>query len=403
MKEKYRTEAMWTLPVRGTLGRKAENLYRNTATILNRGWRIPRSMVIPYQYYSMQGGIYYMMDDIAETFRDCAFVAVRSNSPDEDVGERNPGLYLSKKINPHAIDREERNDAINDLGSVIGSYNSGEAIRKRKRSGLKERGMSLLVQEWLPTAFCGSFSDLGEIGYLVFTDPTQGIESMIKPSRNKILVDINGEITMNTHYLITYDQEWARELRGLTNTLPNLGRKGWELEFVITEGGKYILQTTPVKKQQKFEVKETKSNIFHNRDVIGSGEFRTNGILYLPTTGFDMQSFDERHKDYCLVVCPHLLTSKASQMEINPLRKANNFRALFCVSPSGSFESVHSFASHVETAIREGECCGLVGRFTNKFQETMSGNITDIHPLFLDTKLLIQADETEQKANVEII
>jgi hypothetical protein len=403
MREEYRIEAMWTLPVRGTLGRKAENLYRNTGAILGCGWNVPRSMVIPYEYYQMEGGIYYMCDDIAETFRDCKFVAVRSNSPDEDLGERTPGLYKSVKINPHATDREERNEAINDLGRVVSSYNCKEAVKRRKRLGLGERGMSLLVQEWLPTAFCGSFSDIGETAVLLFTDTTQGIEAMLRPSNRKLFVDQQGDIVMNSHYITTYDQKWAKDLRRITNRLPSLDERGWELEFVITNGKNYVLQTTPIKKQPRFEVVATEHNIFESREVIGTGSFRTKGMLYLPYgKGFDMRSFNRRNRDYCLVVSGGCI-SKAPTNKFSPLGDASNARALFYVSPTGAFSGEGSFAAHAESFIRNNGCCGLVGRFTNYLKTKMSGKEEDFTPLFLDIALLIQADEIEQKTNVEIV
>jgi hypothetical protein len=399
MNEQYRQDQMWTLPVRGTLGRKAENLYRNTQTILRCGWEVPKSMVIPFEYYQKKGGIYYMLDDITACFPDSEFVAVRSNASNEDDGIRIPGLYLSKKV---AI--QDRHNAINDISLVLSSYESDFARRKRREKGLPRGHMSLLVQEWIPTAFSGCFSDLGEIGILRFTDPTRETEAMNTPSvRQKLFIDNQGNIKMNIHHITTYDQEWAKSLRNLTNKLPNLNERGWELEFVTVDGGKYILQTTPIKKQPGFEVKETEENIFHSREVIGSGEFRTNGILYLPYgESFDLAKFDRRNKDYCLVVSGGCI-SKATTNKFNPLHLASNARALLYVSPEGIFSGLGSFAAHAETFIREGERCGLVGMFLNDFRIKMSGKDNDYEPLFLDTKLLIQTDEVEQKANVEMV
>jgi len=398
MNESYIAEGMWTIPLKGTFGKKAENLFKNTDTILKCGWNVPHSMIIPYEYYNREGGIFYMLDDISEHFRDCEFVAVRSSSPDEDLGERTPGLYRSEKIK-----HQDRKKALNQLEKVLSSYYRPQAVQRREKNSLEYKGMSLLVQEWIPAAFSGSFSDIGETAVLVFTDPTKGIESMLKPSKMKFFVDLNGKITMNSHYITTYDQEWAMGLRNITNNLPSLKEKGWELEFVINERGKYILQTTPIKKQLRFEVQETENNIFYNKEVIGTGIFRTKGILYLPTTDeFDMNLFDASNKNYCLVTNYVMTSSKSSEMGLNPLTKANNAKAFFCVSPEGRFQGLNSFAAHVEAFVRDGGCCALAGRFTNEFKDTMSGQIGDI-PAFLHTNLLIQADEIEQKANVEII
>jgi hypothetical protein len=390
---------MWTLPVSGTLGKKAENLYRNTQTILDCGWKVPRSMVIPFEYYSREGGIYYMLDDITACFPNSEFVAVRSNAPDEDGEERTPGLYVSKKVAIH-----KRHSACDDLGKVLGSYESSIAEKRRKRKGVQNTGMCLLVQEWIPAAFSGCFSDIGEIGILRFTNPTYGTESMIKPSvRDKLFVNSSGEIVPNTHYFTTYDQTWAKNLRRLVSSLPNLGKKGWELEFVISEQGEYILQTTPIKRQPRFEVRKTRNNIFECREVIGSGMFETNGILYLPTGEFDMPSFDRAHRDYCLVICGNVITRSSHRGFPDPTNEASNARVLMYVNPDGRFIGLEGFAAHAETFIRESDRCGLVGKFINSFRHEMSGKLDDFKPLFLDTKLLIQADEIEQEANVEII
>jgi hypothetical protein len=398
MNEKYKTELMWTLPLNGTFGKKAENLYNNTPVILDCGWNIPRSIVIPYEYYQMEGGNYYMLDDISEHFKDCEFVAIRSSSPDEDLGGRTPGLYHSEKVR-----HKDRNKAMSQLESVLRSYYNPQAFFRREKEGLPTRGMSLLVQEWLPTKFCGSFSDIGETAVLLFADATNGIEAMLKPSRRKLFVNSKGEIDMNSHYITTYDQQWAKGLRRITNQLPSLGEKGWELEFSVTDEKEYILQTTPIKKQPRFEVISTDNNIFDSREVIGTGTFKTNGILYLPYGGnFDMNNFDKKNKDYCLVVSGGCI-SKAPNNEFNPLTNASNARALIYVNPLGYFSGLGSFAAHTEAYIRDLEGCGLVGKFTNKFKKIMSGKERDTKPLFLKTNLLIQTDEIEQKANMEIV
>jgi hypothetical protein len=399
MSDEYKTEDTWTIPVRGTFGSKAENLYKNTETILNGRWKISRSMVIPHEYYSLQGGIYYMLDDISKCFDNSEFVAIRSSSPDEDLGERTPGLYVSEKVRHHY-----RREAIDQLQRVLGSYHSNAAKRRREEKGIAETGMSLLVQEWINSECSGSFSDLGDSAILTYTDPNAGIESMIKPSLKKMVSDFNGKNNISIDYSNDYDKIWIKRFRELTNSLPQDKDRGWELEFVISKQGSYIMQTTPIKKQPKFEVKETKNNIFHNRDVIGSGIFRTNGILYLPINHeLNMKEFDNNNKDYCLVVAEGVLTSASTRTTRNPLLDATNAKVLISVSPSGLFSGLDSFAAHAQTYIREKQRCGLVGRFTNEFKESMSGDFVNSKLLYLDTKLLIQADEVEQKANVEII
>jgi len=405
MQERYTKEQMWTIPTQGTWGKKAENLYKNTQTILGCGFEVPHSLVIPFEYFqNTQGPGYWILDDIQKEFPDCEFVAVRSNSPDEDLGERTPGLYTSAKL-PH----HNRRDCYESLERVLGSYFSREAKERRKKLGLEEKGMSLLVQEWVPALNSGCFSYLGYGGVLMYTNPTKGIESMIKPSLRKLTTDKEGKIKAPKEGWTTDEEAFTRRLMRLINHLPQVANLGWELEFVRDLNMReYILQTTPIKKQERFQVTKRR-NIFQSSDVIGTGLFRTNGILYLPS-GFisgihelHLEEFDSAHKDYCLVTNRGTVITGARTCGINPLPKIHNAKSLLCVSPSGYFESVHSFASHVATEIREREMCALSGKFTGKLANQMSGADSDNNCFYLETKLLIQADEIEQEANVEVV
>jgi len=96
MKHEFKQEGNWILPVEGTLGNKAKNLYENREMIDMLDFKMPRSLVIPYEYMRFEGAFYYMIDWMQEHFPGHKKVVVRSNAPDEDVGYREPGKYVSR-------------------------------------------------------------------------------------------------------------------------------------------------------------------------------------------------------------------------------------------------------------------------------------------------------------------
>jgi len=397
----FKIEGNWILPTKGTFGNKARNLYDNQGVIANHGFKIPRSMVIPYEYLAY--GYPAIVDIIHHYFGNGKTVAIRSNSPDEDLGERTPGLYRSEAVELNK-DRVGTQDII---GAVVDSYNYYDADFRRKELRLENKGMCLLVQDFIPADYSGSFSDLGETGILTFTNSQMGMRAMTEKPFSKYRVDLKGKIIsknlMHTH---TYEEYIAERLRRLSSALPKLGNdKGWETEFVFNEEGKYIVQTTPIKRQASFVVVPSERNIFDPREVIGRGSFRTNGILYLPFSKPRLVSrVDDSMENYCIVTNYHGVSRGVGEGSLERARKSN---VLICIEDR--FPGLHPFSAHVAQFIREGDRCAMVGRFTNDMNKYLLSSddisLSDQHMygLFSPTQLDIQADESLNLVNIEII
>ena len=133
----------WILPIKGNLGNKAKNLLENSQIIKECDFKIPRSLVIPYEYLqTSKNPEEFTLRQIDKYFPDWKKILVRSNAPDEDLNFRVPGLYISEYI--YYKDREYALVLIND---VIESYNNHKPKLIRKQLGLEERAMCILAQE----------------------------------------------------------------------------------------------------------------------------------------------------------------------------------------------------------------------------------------------------------------
>ena len=405
VKPDFKQEAMWIIPTGGTWGTKARTLYENTDTILKHGFKVPRSLVLPYDLFRGEGSFFELMDAVNEHFCDYEWVAIRSSSPDEDLGGRTPGLYHSKAVQHKKEDEFGRRfEGLDALRYVSDSYFSAQVEGRREMTGLETKGMSFLVQELVPATYSGSFSDIGEIGLLTFTDPKHGLESMLRPSLDKLRVDSKGRIVSNRK-TSTFQQAIAKDLRELASALPDLGEKGWELEFVLNENDKYIVQTTPIRKIPTFDVERTEKNIFNSGDVVGSGVFETKGMLYIPglDSSFDLRAFDRENEHYCLVTVQPLLMSGNN---LNILREIENADVVICVP---YWISINPFSAHVEQYIREGERCAMIGSFTDAFLKQIGNESLNSEGGFgsgiayYDIDFKVQADEIEQKSNIEVI
>lgn len=409
----FRREGEWIVPTRGTWGRKAQNLWDNREEIENQGFQVaPRNLVIPCEYYSdLEGPVYYVLDWINHFFPDIPVVGVSSNSPDEDVGERTPGLYSSKKLN-----HLDRGNSELGLQRVINSYHSDEARTRRARLKLPEQGMSLLVRPFIKEVhLSGSFSHFGtDRSLLVFTDPKRGMESMQSPKLKKLWVDKNGEVCTSQdrfgHESVPY------KLNRLARALRKIPGKGWEIEFLATANREgidkfYIMQTTPINEKPRFEVKLNDRNCLYSSDFVGFGKFETDGILYIPTLANEedirnlpafFANFEKRYPNYLLAtvhpnIKHHIERAAGAKVLLNVCRR------LF-----------HPLSAHIDQAWRE-KGAAFAGYFENDLGQHIlteywenpgrAGKsrefIGDI--IYSPTKLLTQVDEFGGQYNVEVV
>jgi len=406
----------WILPKSGTLGKKAENLLSNSATIESTkdwGFRLPTpSLVIPYEYYrDIEGPCYTILDWINHFFKDIKEVGVSSNSPDEDFGKRRPGQYVSAKI-----EHLDRPNSTFEIDNVLNSYYSESARLRRQKLRLSEQGMSLLVRPFVKGMQTGSFSNFGDICLITHTDPYYEMDAMQKPSLGKTWVDNKGDILDEHSRATTWNVMITDRLFRLSASLPQIPNKGWEIEYVIKaqEGSEiplfYVMQTTPIERQPRFAVKPTDRNIFDAKEVIGFGEYKTNGILYLPLNFYPPQiaTFDERNKDYCLVTQHGNISTTDSNKRGNILLQTNNAKVVLDVDNSRAYKR-GGFSAHITQRFRE-EGSALAGLFTNELKETLLSQMDYIFranrklqgPIYSPIGLRTCADEYEQKATVEM-
>ena len=156
-------------------------------------------------------------------------------------------------------------------------------------------------------------------------------------------------------------------------------------------------------------MKETEDNIFYARNVLGSGEFNTEGILYtknLPNLDV-VKWFDKTHKNYALATTHQNLCLARSNVNYRILNKVDNAQVIFLISDG--LEGLNPFAAHVETYIREGERTVLQGEFTNKWKKVLLGgnklnSLSDPSKriLYSHSRLNVQVDEAERRYNVRL-
>lgn len=404
MKTEFRREDNWILPVKGTIGNKSRNLRNNLQVINECEMSVPFSMSIPPEYInSVEGPLYYILDWIQKNFSHCKAVAVRSDSPDEDVGGRDPGRYVSVKINHH-----DRQDSYMPVERVLQSYYSRKAIERRKKFRIKEKGMGLLVQEFKPATRSGCFSDIGELALLTFANPKEEMDAMLKPSLFKYWVDVQGYIK-GERSLNTYTEHIAEIFRELVGALPKLDKKGWEIEFIESGSNFYVVQTTPIEKKPRFEVSDSKKSIFHSYDILGTGEFKTKGILYVPR-GFNadlVSDFDSKNSDYCLAATHSHFTNPVMTKRSNLIDLAQNAAVIIDINPEDLMSQ--PFSAHVEQFMREGRAA-LVGRFEGRLGKILIDPKDTVNSVeegktrvsYSPTCLITRVDEVERKATIEL-
>lgn len=402
----------WILPVEGTLGNKAQNLHNNTATIREAGFKVPRSLVMPFEYLAAkEDQAQLVLETIDRYFPGWTMALVRSNSPDEDVGLRFPGLYRSEHIW-----HKDRDYAAVKLEEVTRSYSDLAAVARRAQFGLPELGMCLLIMEPVTNtpgsfdaSYAGCFSDIGELAILTFTNPKSGLEAMLTRPEKRLRIDKNGQHVdgIPPNGFTTQEYDLGRRLRILADNLPQIQGKGWELEFVGNQDGDYIVQTTPITKKARIIIPEKIDNIFEAESIVGTGEFSSNGILYVPFA-YDynqVMEFDRLHANYCLFADPanFMLGHSVLRFLLNP-----------SVIISLKYNYTHDipFPQHVQQYMREGRIA-MDGDFTNpnfsNIQLKLGRWINDgktgdiVHSLaYSPTKLFVAGDEFSQKGVVSL-
>lgn len=415
MKIDFTDQGNWILPVEGTLGNKAKNLYENTRTIINCGFKVPRSLVIPFEYIgSVKDQEGFTLDQINKYFPGWKRIIVRSNAPDEDLKFRFPGQYTSEYLW-----HKDQDYATKLIWDVLASYHTDSAKLRRRIQGLKEKGMCLLIQEpvlndveLFDPDYSGCFSDISDLALLYFTNHEKLLEAMQKPALKKYWVDPTGDI-QESH--LVEEGELAKKLRILTNSLPSIQDKGWEIEFVGSKAGAYIVQTTPIVKKERTEIPKNLENIFNTIDVVGTGAIITDEIIYLPlgmaySNLMDkLVRFDVNHFGYCLVTSKPNVTTNLSLTNI--CSYITNPGVIVVINDS--FDDGHPFPPHVAQFMREGRIA-LAGLFKGGWEDIlvkgedywdMLGKYYDSEKdiLYSPTKLAIIADEVSQEGIISLV
>ena len=410
MSNRFREDGNWILPVTGTRGNKAQNLYDHTKIIQSNGFKVPRSLIIPFEYLTEEDPTKFVLETIDRYFPGWMRILVRSNSPDEDAGLRFPGLYTSEHLW-----HTDRFYAGYLLGKVTDAYTNSAAALRRRQLGLPDLGMCLLIMEPVTNTpgdfdadYSGCFSDIGGLAVLTFTNPKIGLEAMISKPIKRLRVASDG------HPIDSYtpqEQEFSYRLRGLADKMPVTEGKGWEFEFVSNRDGTYIVQTTPIIKRGRIQLPPGIDNIFDVESIVGTGEFLTDGIVYAPLCPDKEEfiKFDRHHVNYCLITRPENLTLSEGGC-YNILRFLLNPSVI--MSAKYDYINAHEFPQHVQQYMREGRIAmnGVfknpdflnvnlkVGSWTGR--EAERSRISGL--IYSPTKLLVVGDEFTQKGIVNL-
>lgn len=403
MKLEFEKKGNWILPTEGTLGNKAKNLLDNATAIKACQLKIPRSLVIPYEYLqAVDKPAKFTLEQIDRYFPEWLRVAVRSNAPDEDLIRRNPGQYVSEDLW-----HEDRDYALALIDKVMDSYNGRIPRMLRIHQGLEEKAMCLLIQDIVSdtpgdydAVSVGCFSDIGELALLTVSDPDYGLETMTKEPVRTYKVDKNGSI-LGPHE--SSEELPAKRLRKLADSLPKTEGKGWEIEYVGIKGGIYVVQTTPIEKHKKIDFSNTEDNLLNCVGVLGINEISAEGILYVVSApDMEMLSrFDASHKNYCLAtVHPNL------QIGSDFLHHFSN--AAVVVDVTVGFWIKRPFAPHVRQWMREGRVA-LAGTFSSKYNlnHILTSDTSGLRSMgeklrYSPIKLRVKADELLGKGTIEL-
>ncbi len=400
----------WILPNQGTLGNKAKNLLDNSPAIKAHDFKIPHSLVIPFEYLrAVDDPEQFTLEQIDKYFPGWLRVAVRSNAPDEDKNARIPGQYVSEYIW-----HKDRWYAKSLINNVLESYDMPSARLRRKQLGLKNLGMCLLIQDIISNTpgkfdafYVGVFSDIGESALLSFGNPSSGLEAMMQKSLEEYWVDSNGYTEEAESKGL---EELAPRLRKLADCLPLIEGKGWEIEFAGNRDGDYVLQTTPIFKSKRLDIPDSVENIFDCIAVVGTGKVITEGILYAPfhPSIEELVKFDTTHQNYCLVTAHSNIVPHGTSRHI--LNYLANPAAIIDIKDV--FFEDHPYSIHIKQYMREGRVA-LAGKFNNEFSNALVGD-EEYHlrrswdnkryreVIYSPTKLFVKANEMSQKGSIAL-
>src|SRR3989338_7965772 len=419
MQNAFRQEGLWILPHEGTMGNKARNLYVNTPAILSTGFFVPKSLVVPSEYLSeAKNKPEVVWKTIDGYFPGWRRMVVRSNAPDEDAGNRCPGLYESVDVW-----HEDADYGKGLIEKVIHSYNKQSDQLRRKALCLPEIGMGLLVQEPVSedidnfkVPYSGCFSQIGEKSLLTFISDMKihQLDSMKYSPDSLHYVDESGKITGTAQ---PHQHDLACRLHQLANALPRQEGKGWELEFVAKKDKEvYVVQTTPIVRSPPLVMPDNLDNLFRAKEFVGIREKRTQGILIAPFLGgcdalsritSHLVDFDVHHKDYCLIT-NHLNIAR-SDRTTNILEYLKNAAVILDIG-GGMRATDEHYAPHVMQFMRGGRVA-MEGHFMHRMFPTARTLDPD---MYLDEKrlrgiqyspaqLYVSVDEINRKGIVSLV
>lgn len=378
----------WILPVEGTLGNKAYNLFANREAIAAAGFRRPEAVAVPWEYLkAVPNPTHFVLSVIDQWLPDWRRVYARSNAPDEDADRRIPGLYSTEHIW-----HKDRAYVGTLVEKVLDSYRTVVARRSRKMRGVPESGMGLLLERAVSDTeadYAGSYTECGGLQKLLFAWPDQMHRAMTFPPKKSYRV-INGRIEAGH---TSEEGEIARRLNDLAARLPRIDGKGWEIEFLVHKREMYAAQLTPVIKHPQVIVPDGVQSIYEVSKVVGTGDYVLNGILWNPlsdmarTTDLPaFEKFDAEHKDYA-VLTQEIAIADIERTHGQLFMFLLNARA-FLIIDKKPFSS--PLAAHVEQYLRNTGVALEIGNHLD----------LPLEPAYSPTKLRVIADEASGKAVV---
>lgn len=376
----------WILPIDGTLGNKAQNLFANREAIAAAGFRRPEAVVVPWEYLrQVFKPEQFVLSITDEWLPGWSRVYVRSNAPDEDADRRIPGLYSTEHIW-----HKDRAYVGTLVERVIGSYRTVVARRSRKMRGVPESGMGILLERAVSDTeadYAGSYTECGGSSELLFAWPDQLHKAMTFPPKKSYRV-INGRIEADH---TSEEGKIAARLTDLAARLPRIEGKGWEIEFVVHKGEIYAAQVTPSIKHHPIVVPQGVQSFFEVGQVVGTGNYSLDGILHMPPFPNErgiraLEKFDSKQANYA-VLTKEVAISSVNRDSSQLFMWLLNAHAFLITNMQGA---AHPLVAHTRQYLRNtGVALEVKGSWDVPFG-----------PFYSPTKLRVIADEASEKAVV---
>ncbi|MBI3036472.1 hypothetical protein HYY73_01775 [Candidatus Woesearchaeota archaeon] len=376
----------WILPVEGTLGNKAQNLFANREAIAAAGFRRPEAVVVPWEYLKAAPDPSSFVLSVIDTWLSgWQRVYVRSNAPDEDTDRRIPGLYSTEHIW-----NEDRAYAETLVERVLDSYGTVVARRSRKMRGVQESEMGLLLERAVSDAnvdYAGSYTEFGDSSKVLFAWPEYMHLTMTRsPMKSYSVTD--GRIQADH---TPEEGEIARRLDDLVTRLVHIEGKGWEIEFLVHKGEMYAAQVTPVIMHPQLIMPNGVQSVFEVGQVVGTGDYSLDGVLWtspFPGEGHiqALEKFDSEHANYA-VITEKLAINSTNRAGGQLFMSLLNARAFLITN---IWRGSSSLASHVEQYLRN----------TGVALEIRESLDLPLEPAYSPTKLRVVADESSGKGVV---